>query len=461
MLESLGAALTLAALYAYVVVAQTRTAGAATGLGVTLTLLFLTKYNYWLLVVGGLAVAELAMPPRRLHELLEASKTIEWRRWAGAQLRRPLNVLLLVLLALIATIAAHGPAALAVAGRRIALYPPDNLTQVAYVLLFVQTLRWWRTGGGAWAQTLSAPMQRLIRWHAWPVALWLLLPKRPGRLLAFLGPANLGENPTDLRWGLDFYAHRLVADYHSGWWSALACAGLLLTALLAVRRLRPGAGAVVAVLALAAVLTVGHPNRKSRYLHSWVPAAWVLAGLGLVTVAEGRGRNACSMKQRAAAGGAALALVAWQIPASTAPGHSPESGQRGEDASSRDLTDYYLPLLAASRRAAFVSTVPMDDLARWSILEAYGDRDRLELPLRHLGRDVEENRRRFAAWLGATTADTMVFVDVPEGSYFSFGGFEQYRLAGELLAAQSVFAIAHRRHFPRYGCTVSIWTRRS
>ena len=66
MLESLGAGLSMAALYCYLTTVQGRGASPwpARCLGLVLTLLFLHKYNYWTLVVAALTGATLAALPR-------------------------------------------------------------------------------------------------------------------------------------------------------------------------------------------------------------------------------------------------------------------------------------------------------------------------------------------------------------------------------------------------------------
>src|SRR5262249_53210149 len=64
MLESLGAGLTLAVLYAYVVAVQNRSSAACRWLAVGLTALIFEKYNYWLVVVFALVAADVCRQPR-------------------------------------------------------------------------------------------------------------------------------------------------------------------------------------------------------------------------------------------------------------------------------------------------------------------------------------------------------------------------------------------------------------
>jgi hypothetical protein len=92
MLESLGAALTLAVLYAYVVAKQAPTAGRWRALALALSALFLEKYNYWVIAVLALAAAELSERPGWwLAQLVAAGRRLvaaaHWRR----EWREPLN----------------------------------------------------------------------------------------------------------------------------------------------------------------------------------------------------------------------------------------------------------------------------------------------------------------------------------------------------------------------------------
>lgn len=102
MLESCGACLTLAALYAYLVWVQEPSRRSATWLAVAASLLFFAKYNYWLLVVLALAANEACRQPQLLMTAwsrlrdngpplgsgaiappIDDSRTSDWRRRLG------------------------------------------------------------------------------------------------------------------------------------------------------------------------------------------------------------------------------------------------------------------------------------------------------------------------------------------------------------------------------------------
>ncbi len=64
MLESLGAGLTMMALYMYVVAVQEASVRAWRNLAIVLTVLFFEKYNYWMLAALALGGAEILRHPR-------------------------------------------------------------------------------------------------------------------------------------------------------------------------------------------------------------------------------------------------------------------------------------------------------------------------------------------------------------------------------------------------------------
>jgi hypothetical protein len=462
MLESGGACLSLLAIYLYLVAVQGRSAGAEGGLGLALTALFFYKYNYWALVVAALLVAELCdrvwdRPSwRRVGELSAGC-----RRWLVNQAQSPLTYVTLALLAAALVVTAGAGQSIPVGGTEVSVRSPHNLLHAAYVLVFARVAWSWARGHRGWAAGLAPRYRRLLLWHGLPVALWFLWPKRLGYCLWYL-LANKGENPQHgLVESLTFYASSLANDYHLAQWSVLLAGGLFALALLRGLRLRPGGRAVVLFVLIAAAATLPHPNRKSRFLHSWVPAGWIIAGVG-VTGLVPRGRRA-GWAGPATAATAAAAIVLVHAPGFLSAGDSPERGHRGYLAASTfDLTDYLLPQLDGSQRAAVFATLDMRHCLRSSFLERYGRRRQLEVEWKGYGASAGENRRRFQEWLATTSCDTLVFIDVPRASYLheptGHNPFFAEQLP-ELLASQTAFTPLTTRYFSLYRCTVSVYRR--
>src|SRR5262249_30665992 len=129
MYESLGAGLSLACIALYLVVLQDRSRRAAIALGVTLSILFLHKYNYWLLVVFGLVLSEFARQPRvwLQYGLCQLDRL---PRWLRGEFKQPLNYVALALAAAALAVALTGGGTLTFGGWSASLQEPHNLVHL-------------------------------------------------------------------------------------------------------------------------------------------------------------------------------------------------------------------------------------------------------------------------------------------------------------------------------------------
>src|SRR5205085_3954842 len=201
------------------------------------------------------------------------------------------------------------------------LYPPHNVVRGACVVLFLRLAGWWRGAGRAWAGGLDGRVRQVVLWHVCPMAWWFLLPRHPSNFIWYLSLANGGDGlKVDLAEGARCYGAWAVQDYHATLWVALVAGALAPFALCRWRRLRPGGQAVLWLLLVGAALTLPHPNRKARGMHSWLPAGWVAAGLGLAALTHGRltRRRPRLRPWLAGAAAAGLGWAAW--PALSGPG---------------------------------------------------------------------------------------------------------------------------------------------
>jgi hypothetical protein len=453
MLEGLGACLSLLALYCYLVAVQDEARPRGAGLGLVLTLLCLHKYNYWLLVVFALIAAELT--GRWAVYRGFAGRTVaawDWRGWLKRQARQPLSWLAVALAAGAVFLVRGGGEGLA---EGVSAKSPHNVVTAAYLCVFVQLAWWWHKQGAAWSRTLDPRWRQILAWHLWPVAAWFLWPKRLSYFLWFTF-ANPGEHPQSGLWsGLQYHLGGVVTEYHVAAWSAAVVGGLVLAALATARRLRPGGAVVLWFVLIALVLTSNHPNRKHRFLHSWLAAGWCAAGMGAA------GLLGLVRRERLRpwlAGAAACGLTLAHLPGLTAAGYAEEGGPLADHGSTLDVTDAYLPDLAGAKHPFILANVPLKHLARWTYLERYGRAAPLETEIKHFGGGPEASRQAFARWLETTPCDRLVFVDVPPGTPFEEGLAEMAGLR-EALEGQTVFRCARRQAFPAYGCTVSVWVR--
>lgn len=463
MLESMGACLSLLAVYAYLVAVQSQTVTSFRFLALALTALFFNKYNYWLLVAFALAATEATSRPRwywiKAHEALTS---VDWRRWTRAQLRQPLNYLLVASVVMLIVLHLTGGFVIEYYGKPVVVRSGPNVVHAVYVVLFLRlALAWWQAGVG-WTQKLPAAARQLLWWHAIPVALWFLWPQRLGYFLWFLSPANSCDTQHHgFVNGVRYYGQCLAADYHVSLGSALLALGLLTVGVVAGRRLRPGGRAILWLVLIAAVLTVKHPNQKSRFVHSWIAAAWVGGGMGLASLLYSRSANRWGRVRpwlgAAAVGGIGLS----HLPGLLAAGHAPEAGPKLDWCSTLALTDPYLPDLDGSERTAILSSMPLKFLTQWTYLERYRCHDRVETLLRGYGTTAEEHQRSFANWLETTKCDTLVYINIPPGSVFHTeeGVNEGHEGLLKLLEGQTTFQLVRRQDLAECGCGVTVWRR--
>jgi hypothetical protein len=462
MLESLGAALSLIALYLYVVAVQEPTPRSGRWLGMVLTLLFLHKYNYWLLVTFGLAATEVLRRPKYYGGIMrDAWGQASWRDWLAAQLRQPLNYLLVLAVALAGWVLATGGGSFRVLGRPISVRSPHNFVYLAYVALFLRGWLWWRRHGRVWARGLETPLPQIVSWHVWPIALWFLLPKRLAYFLWYLSPANGPNSEPGFVNGLHYYWSCLTEDYHPGLISVLLALGFAGLAFLSWRRLKPGGNVVFCFLLLAALLTIHHPNRKSRFLHSWVAVTWVAAGAGLAQALCGLTRRQPRARTCLTFTGIA-ALSCVFVPEMLQARTAPDGGSQYDRPSNLDLTDVYLPDLVSSRRALILCDhVALKHLARWTYLERYPGSRRVEVDLKGFGHDYAKNRQVFHKWLKTTRCDTLVFIHLPPGSSFYVDDNDfPYEQVHDFLDEQSAFRFWREYRLGQYGCSVAVWKRK-
>jgi hypothetical protein len=465
MLESLGAGLSLAALYCYLVAVQGRSDNRAAGrwLGIALTALFLHKYNYWLLVVFAMTAAEVTSRPAACIQLArDALSRVDWRRWARTQLLHPLNYVLAVLLLVIGASYANGPRPLVVAGLAIPVSPPLNLITVAFAVFFLRLALWWLRAGRAWVAGFDARLRQVVFWHLWPMAFWFLLPKHLGVFVWYVSPANSAGAKPSLLDGAAAYARWAATDYHAGLWSAVAVGVLVFVALAAWRRLRPGGHVILLFVLIAAALTVIHPSHKARHMHTWLAGAWAAAGVGAAVLTCGRLTALLPRARPWLAAAAAAGLLLLQMRECHRPGHAEEGGPHPQAGSALDVTDYYLPDLDHAHQAAVVSETPMRFLGEWTYLQRRGRLDGLEDVWFGFAGDGLDERGGFERWLQTTKTDTLVVVELsPRPTDSGEGVMERghYAAVRDLLLGQQVFHKVKSRLFPQQACTVSVWKR--
>src|SRR5262249_36831228 len=234
--------------------------------------------------------------------------------------------------------------------------------------------------------------------------------------------SNAGETPHyDLWGGYSYYWSCLTGDYQVGIWSVLAVLVLLGVGAWACghKRLQPGARAIFLLIALAVLLCTHHPNRKSRFLHSWLALTWVAAGAGAGYVLRPRSSPG-GLVLRPAFAALVTGVAAFQVPVLADLARPPGRGPRPACPSVLELTDGYLPFLQDSRHAAVFANVPLKFLVLWTDMQRYGRSHTLDTDVKGFDSHKSDNRPCLDAWLARTSCDTIVYVDIPTESPLHF-----------------------------------------
>jgi hypothetical protein len=461
MLESLGAGLSLAAIYCYLVVIQDGTRRTAFGLAATLTLLFLLKYNYWLLVLFGLVLGEFARQPRAwLQFTIGLFHRDRLPNWLLTELRQPLNYVVLVLAVAAIVIAKTGGGVIAVGGWSLSMQEPHNFVTVAYLAFFVRLLLWWRSTGRAWSATWPDTLRTVLLWHGGFVAVWFLLPKRLSYFIWFLSPSNSDQHRESVPFvhGLPYYVQGLQDDYLPLPWGIYLFVAMLILGVLAWRALKPGASALFLFFLISTYLACQHPMLKNRFMHSWIAAAWVIGAVGLVYAVQALAGLASRDLRPWAAGLACSIVIGLHSPGFLEPGRAQEGGLKSEQPSPLCIPDTYLPALADAQNPTILSNISTRFLLTWTFIEQHRHPN-FTTELKNF-KSYENNPDQVRQWLTTTRSDALVLIDVHPGSTYDWKTDEYVDLAAfhQVLAAQTTWRLAQRWEMPE-GVTITLWKK--
>ncbi len=419
MLESLGAGLTVAVLYAYARVRRQPDPPALRWLALALTALFFEKYNYWLLVVIALS-ADLAL------DTAIRRTVIAWLRNHGRTLTfhlltQPLLWIAAALLLTAFLIGKRGETSL----WGVSLYPPRGILMVMMWTLAAQAaLELARLGRPRW-HALPAWLRILWGWHLLPLLLWLMLPGRLGTIISFVGTGNAGDARYPGLSGIRYYAQCLATQYSANAWTLLLAVAL--AALGAVTAIRTGKGGrgVLMVLLVGAALATAHPNKQGRYLHSWIPALWILSGLGAAALIGALDRRA---RWTGIAAGVLLGgLLAFPTGRDILrhPVGADELAQYPRKGSLLDVTDVYLPAVERFRRVAIIAPSGWP-VVEWTFLEKMGDVRRLDLVRWPSGITAAQAADFTRDWTRGPgrRCDAVVVITAPPGTLWNEEGYQ-------------------------------------
>jgi hypothetical protein len=460
MLESMGACLTLLTLFLYVRTVQEGKLSHYRWLVLCLTIIFLHKYNYWLLTVLAIVGAELIVRGAFYARIAKGFLSqVNWHASFRREMRQPLSWLAMLGAAVVLGLLASGIRSIEVAGRTIRTHPPTALVNIAYLAALLRLL-WWSWTNRGFIRGWDPRLRTIVSWHLLPVALFLALPRHLATFLWYLSPSQGATERTSLWNGIRYYAPAAVEHYHVGAWSAIVVASLFLAALAAWRRLRPGAIAVLLLVVISALLTSLHGNRQIRFLHTWFPAFWVCAGIGAVTAASLLVRRMGARLSGAFIALTALVLVALHAPPIFMGKRSPIGGPCVARASMLEVSDAIRRETANTERFTIFTTVPFRFFSEWVFLEHQDAGSKFESHWWGYGQPERANRDGFQSWLETACCDTVVFVDgtPPDMSGLNVEVQRHIELREQILG-QKTFQLVSEQGFPAQGCRLLVYRR--
>ncbi len=463
MLEGLGAALSAAGLWAWIVAREDlQSTRRWRWLAIVLTLLFFHKGNYWGLLVAALIAVWLLDDGRKLLLLIRgAFSHVTTSRALAALIRDPLLLAFAVVALAVILITLRGPTVIAVFGKPVSVYPPGNLLTVAYALLFVRLAIVWRRHRAVIDPVLGVPGRQILFWHIAPVAISFLLPKRLSTFLWFVGPSNSGAGPSySLIDGIDLYWGSFSAGFSSAPWVAVLALVLFAVAVLSLRRF-PRQTWVVFVFAGISLLSVLiHPQRQGRFLGSWIFAVWIGAGVGAGMLLG----LLLPLRMQILRWGAATAVTAVLVVALV---RQPPSAKAFDYAirmvtgpSNLDLVRPALPDIRSARTIGMAATFGSSPLLHWMAQEDC--KCRKEFAAFDPGAVTSRGGVRDAAldYFARSRAERIVVVDAQSDKLaLNVLGWDYDKLAGILDAAQVQQRYVRIAEYPvpSYGARVSVW----
>lgn len=460
MLESLGAGLTMMALYMYVLAVQEASMRAWRGLSIVLTLLFFEKYNYWMLTAMALGAAEIFRHPRQCLKSARALSDRVNRQVVYAEMSNPFNLIAIAILVLMAAVWICRLQPVKLGPYRISLYPPQNLLTAAYatlalrVALSVPAARWRELFSPS---RLQVPSRELILWHVLPIAVSFLIPRRLWMFLWYLGPFNYaaGVPIHGMLWAAFYYAGAAVHEYHPTAWIGWVVAGAFMLALAGCRNWRPGGIAVILLVVIGSALVVLHPNQQSRFLFSWFGAVWLAAASAMMSTIYSRRLPIGPGIRDPITWTVAIIAFVILVDYAAAPRTIPPP------LSDLDLSDAYLPALGRFRRVVFLSDMPIGSFVDWTFLERYPQAHAIVWPLNGGDFSADEGARWFANLAAmSTNEDAIVLIDVPPESpdYTPISDYPRWAMLSRTMRANPSLHLSRTWNVLRNKVKITLWT---
>lgn len=439
MLEGLGAGLSAAVLLAFTCLSkQPDRQLFARLLASGLTLLFFTKFNYWLVLTFSVLVS--CALSLRFADIASRQSRDNLFPVGRSFVRSPVTLLAGALFVLTLVIAASGITSFQLSGRTF-LFHAGQWVVIPYGLLLVAACRTWRRHRHELEKSLPGYAVTILGWHVMPLSLWFLVPEAWTSFLWFIGPTHWGaQTHYDPVAALQFQWWGFSHGFHVAQWSAIIALGLAIPggAVLFARHL--GARAVAMFAAVSVLAVVLHPQQQWRFQATSLFAVWICAGIGASWLIH-RLFNPAFIRIPVAVATIAGLFAAHALTLPNREDAEKVAIRRSSAPRDTDLAASYLPFVRNSSVIGFATTFGVSDLFAWTIRESCQCHATIEqAPL--IGASTStEARAIMAGWLTTTRAERIVFVDAPAPYPLPGVGRLQDRLAGidTVIAASGLF----------------------
>lgn len=265
MTEVPGALAQMVVVLAYATYRQRPDPATARLFAISLTLLFFTKYNYFLLLAGPLV----------LYEWLERTAGAAIRERAGILwrlVRRMLatrtGALITLYIVIVLVVIRTGGFQFQVLGQRVSVRGIGNSGYVALVLLLARAWYAHRRGEIDWSRLLSADLRvrALLVWLGVPVTIWLASPY-PNHIRDFVNlVVNLPVGQPTVEQSVASYFGVLRGLYFYAEWVVVMVGALVVIAWIRYRRQPPVLQWLLIALPVQLLAVALHQTRAPRYL---------------------------------------------------------------------------------------------------------------------------------------------------------------------------------------------------
>lgn len=232
---------------------------------VSLTLLFFTKYNYFLLLAGPLVVYEWL---ERTSGSTIAERTRMLWQLATRILTTPTGALILLYTVVVLVVMRTGGFEFHVLGQRVSVRSIGNSGYVALVLVLVRVWCAHRHREIDWARLVEADlrMRPLLVWFVAPVTIWLASPY-PNHIRDFVNlVVNLPVGDPTVEQSAASYLTALRGVYFYSEWVLVVVTGLVVIAAIHYRSQPPVVQWLLIAVPMQLAVVALHQTRFPRYL---------------------------------------------------------------------------------------------------------------------------------------------------------------------------------------------------